>query len=220
MQEMLLLKKELEKYKDWCAEFGEKYSNYMKYAKEFADQLKEDYVFFNINTDILPIVFHTDFKKDHDYKSKTYTAGEYIKYGNQSIINIYCSMDNDVEVKQRIRHEVLHYCLGMNEMNSSDDSAIFHYLCGVYDADAYKEMSDEEQKLYEKLLGGIDTLEKLYEKGIVAQELVKCNVIGMTYTCGCLNKKVTNEELFENGLELLEMLNKIDMEQIQQECPV
>lgn len=68
-------------------------------------------------------------------------------------MNIYCSMDADTEdIKQRIRHEVLHYCLFMVGLKNGDEEAIFHYLCGLYDAHAYKEMTESEQDLYNKFL--------------------------------------------------------------------
>ena len=44
MSEMAELKSELESYKDWCAEFGTRYDDYLDYAKEFAEKLKEKYL--------------------------------------------------------------------------------------------------------------------------------------------------------------------------------
>lgn len=45
MTEMFSLKKELETYKDWYAEFGENYKQYLDYAKQFAQEMKEKYLF-------------------------------------------------------------------------------------------------------------------------------------------------------------------------------
>lgn len=70
MDEMSQFKKEIEQYKDYYAEFGEQYSDFIEYAKEFGEKLKQEYSFFeNMSTDILPIVFHTDFAKDSEGKT-------------------------------------------------------------------------------------------------------------------------------------------------------
>lgn len=147
-------KKRIEEFKDGYADFGNRYSDIMEYAKEFAEQIKLEHNFFRIiNPEILPIVMHWDYRNDHEWGEKTFTAGDFQTHGKQSVMNIYCSMDAGTEdIKQRIRHEILHYCLFMAGLKNSDEDAIFHYLCGLYDAHAYKEMAEEEQDLYNKLL--------------------------------------------------------------------
>lgn len=154
-------KREIEQYKDYYAEFGEKYSDFMEYAKEFGETLRKEYSFFEcVSTEILPIVFHTDFAKDSDGKTDYTTKGEFVYKGKQSVINTYCCMEDMERTKQNIRHELLHYFLYMSGLKYSDDNAIFHYLCGVHDAHAYKEMGEEEQKLYDKMIFVIPELEK------------------------------------------------------------
>lgn len=118
MAEMSNFKKEIEIYKDYYAEFGEK--------------LRQEYSFFeNMNTDILPIVFHTDFAKDDEGKTDYATKGNFVSRGKQNVINTYYCMEDTERTKQNIRHELLHYFLYMSNMKCSDDSAIFHY-CVVY----------------------------------------------------------------------------------------
>ena len=147
-------KKKIEEFKDGYADFGKRYSDFMEYAKEFAEQIKAEHDFFKIiNSEILPIVMHWDYRNDHEWGEKTFTAGDFLTHGKQSVMNIYCSMGADIEdIKQRIRHEILHYCLFMAGLKNGDEEAIFHYLCGLYDAHAYKEMTEGEQDLYNKFL--------------------------------------------------------------------
>lgn len=166
MNEMFQIKKDLEYYKDFCAEFGKRYDDYLQYAREFAKQLKEDFVYvmdgesyptLDIDPERLPIVFHTDYRKDTDLKSKTFVAGDMTAVGMQSLINIYCCMDAEKEIKQ-------HYCLYINKTKHDDDDALFHALCQIYDAYAYKKMPDEEQILYDKFNAAFDNLNALKEK--------------------------------------------------------
>ncbi|MGN9196547.1 hypothetical protein [Blautia massiliensis (ex Liu et al. 2021)] len=173
MNEMFHLKKDLEYYKDFCAEFGKRYDDYLQYAREFAKQLKEDFVYvmdgesystLAIDPERLPIVFHTDYRKDTDLKSKTFVAGNMTAVGMQSLINIYCCMDAEKEIKQRLRHELIHYCLYINKTKHDDDDALFHALCQIYDANAYEKMPDEEQILYDKFNAAYDNLNALKEK--------------------------------------------------------
>lgn len=64
----------------------------------------------------------------------------------------------------------------MSDMKYSDDNAIFHYLCGIYDAHAYKEMGGEEQKLYNKLVIVIPELGKkckeLFDYGMMILNMI------------------------------------------------
>ena len=156
MNEMFQIKEDIEFSKDYYAKFGEKYNDYLQYAKEFAEKLKKDFTYtmnetetlmLSVDSENLPIVFHTDYRKDTDFKSDTLVTGDMKAIGNQSVINIYCCMDKEEEIRQRLRHELIHYCLYINETTCSDDSAIFHVLCQIYDAYAYEKMPDEEQIL-------------------------------------------------------------------------
>lgn len=65
MKEMTELKTEMEYYKDFCAEFGEKYKEYLEYAKKFADKVQKKHfsIFGVVQTEILPIIFHHRLKK-------------------------------------------------------------------------------------------------------------------------------------------------------------
>ncbi|MCD8018704.1 MAG: hypothetical protein LUF92_03710 [Clostridiales bacterium] len=165
LKEMKNIKKELERSKNWWANFGEKYLDCMNYAHEFAEQIKNEWflgydanknqIFYMVNTDILPIVLHVDFLNDQDFKNEKYTSGNFISQDKQNIINIYYCVDEEDSVKSTIRHEILHYMLYVADLKYDDDCAIFHYLCGMYNANAYKEMPEEEKVLYGKIMSAI-----------------------------------------------------------------
>lgn len=202
MDEMSQFKKEIEIYKDYYAEFGEKYSDFMKYAKEFGEKLRQEYSFFeNMNTDILPIVFHTDFAKDNEGKTDYETKGNFVSRGKQNMINTYYCMDDIERTKQNIRHELLHYFLYMSDMKYSDDNAIFHYLCGIYDAHAYKEMGGEEQGLYDKLIFVIPELEAKCK-----DDAFRINRDGILLAVGRDRDDFSNKELYDHVMKILNMI--------------
>lgn len=204
MAEMADFKKEIEQYKDYYAEFGEKYSDFMEYAKEFGETLRKEYSFFeNISTDILPIVFHTDFAKDSEGKTNYTKAGDFCFKGKQNVINIYYCMDDKEVTKQNIRHELLHYFLFMSDMKYSDATAIFHYLCGKYDAHAYKEMGEEEQGLHDKMIFVIPELEAKCK-----EDSFKINRDGMLLAVGRDRDDFSNKELYDHVMKILNMINE------------
>ena len=170
MDEMFILKDELEKYKNWKAEFGERYKEYLVYAKQFAQEMKEKYLFFGmVQPEILPMIFHTDY--EYNKRKNNYIAMGNLQYVNkQNVINVFCCMKNTEETKRTIRHEVLHYMLYISGLKHADDTAIFHYLCGEYDAHAYMEMNSAEQALYDQLINGIDAWKEVVEQNKIFED--------------------------------------------------
>ena len=210
MTEMAGFKKEIEIYKDYYAEFGEKYSDFMEYAKEFGEMLRKEYSFFeSISTEILPIVFHTDFAKDSEGKTDYITRGELVYRGKQNVINTYYCMEDMEKTKQNIRHELLHYFLYMSNMKYLDDDAVFHYLCGIYDAYAYKEMGQEEQALYDKLVVVIPTLEKRCKELNCKDGAFSANRDAVLLAAGSNREDFSNKELFDYGMKILSMIYEV-----------
>lgn len=209
MVEMSNFKKEIELYKDYYAEFGEKYSDFMEYAKEFSEKLRQEYSFFeNMSTDILPIVFHTDFAKDSEGNTDYSTRGDFVNRGKQNVINTYYCMEDTEKTKQNIRHELLHYFLYMSGMKYSDDDAIFHYLCGIYDAYAYKEMGEEEQTLYDKLVVVIPELEKKCEELNCKDGAFVANRDVVLLAVGSNRDNFSNKELFDYGMKIMGLISE------------
>lgn len=206
MSEMLKLKSELEEYKNWCAEFGESYEEYLKYAKEFAREVKEKYflLFGLVQTDILPIIFHTDYNYRNgeiDYN----TQGNLQVIEKQNVINVFCCMENADETRRTIRHEVLHYMLYIAGMKYQDDMAIFHYLCKEFDAHAYKDMGEEEQRLYNQLINALSIIEKIASEKNMSEENCTSNMLSMLVAVGCYKENSFYEELYKNGMDLLKL---------------
>ena len=102
-----------------------------------------------VQTDILPMVFHIDYAS-YDKNDRYYNmTGNVHTMKDQNVIEIvFCCMRDKESTRRTIRHEVLHYMLYIAGLKNDDDSAIFHYLCKEYDANAYKKMNEEEQALY------------------------------------------------------------------------
>lgn len=213
MTEMSSLKKELELYKDWYADFGERYIECIEYAKEFGQELKNKYWFFQvINTDILPIVFHDDFARDSQDQIIYAKGGNLHIYGNQSVINTYCCGKSMDDIKQNIRHEILHYFLYMSDMKYRDDNAIFHYLCNLYDAYAYKEMEEDEQKAYDRLVSAIIRLEDMRTESNLSEDIFNANCAAMLWAVGKNEDNHLGETLFSHGVELLNLFGDLQKE--------
>jgi hypothetical protein len=205
MTEMFSLKKELETYKDWYAEFGENYKQYLDYAKQFAQEMKEKYLFFGmIQTDILPIIFHTEHCYDNG-KTNYSTMGNLYIAEKQNVINVFCCMRNEEETQRTIRHEVLHYMLYIAGLKYADDTAIFHYLCGEYNANAYKEMGDTEQQLYDQLINGVEMLKDACNRN---KELdYDLNYICMMLAVCTDEDNSTYDVLCKRGNEILQLFD-------------
>lgn len=163
MKEISELKLEIEDTKNRRAEFGNKYRQYLKYASQFMEKVKEKYVllFEEVSTEIVPIVFHDDcFYEGKNPDFSRMGSLNVINDSKQNMINIYYCMEDEERAKQSIRHELLHYMLYHAGYKYEDDTAIFHYLCDEYDAHAYKEMPEEENKLYVRLKNALIGYEK------------------------------------------------------------
>lgn len=208
IDELVALKKELEVYRNWCAEFGEKYDEYLNYAKQFAQKMKEKYLFFlPIQVELLPILFHTDYNY-HNGKIDYTTHGNLRISGSQNVINIFCCMDCIEETKRTIRHEVLHYMLYIAGLKYKDDTAIFHYLCDEYDACAYKKMSTVEQELYIKLVDGINTLKEKTDINPKLKNNYDSACLSMLLAVGVGENDSTYEALCKNGNELFQLFSE------------
>lgn len=158
-----------------------------------------------MSTDILPIVFHVGFAKDSEGKTNYSKRGNFTSVGKQNMINVYYCMDDIEDTKRNIRHEILHYFLYMSDLKHSDDVAIFHYLCGIYDANAYKEMGEEEQVLYDKLVVVIPELEKKCKELNCKEGAFSANRDCVLMAAGRDREDYANTELFDYGMMLLNM---------------
>lgn len=148
---MYEFKQRVEEARNAYAEYAKKIIELRKYSESFLLQVQKDYPVFNDIKADLPIVF-ADFDKDENGEYKYNTNGDFYIKDVQLIIHIYDCWRTIDELKTTVRHEILHYILFRLAVNNSDDGGLFHYFCDKYDAYAYKNMSDEEQDLYNNLV--------------------------------------------------------------------
>jgi hypothetical protein len=155
------LKEDIEYLDNYNLNYVKRCDELSVYANEFFKELINKY-FSHLTLDILPIKFHEGIKTSEDYSNKTLTMGE-VKYQlKQNIINIYSVMDENIdEVKQNIRHEIIHYCLNMSNYEFRDNTAIFHALCKRHDGHAYAEMPPDEEEKFDKWDESDQILEKI-----------------------------------------------------------
>jgi hypothetical protein len=174
------------------SEYLQKMERLRKYAKEFFRQVCSDY-FNEVNDTILPIEFlpFYDNKIDASFEEKINKGGAYKRTDRQKVIEIYCCEISDVEdIKQTIRHEIIHYCLDIADLKYFDNSAVFHILCKLFDARAYMDMTTEEQEIYNKFLeiyNNWDNIAGQFERsGVTKQDYIRAFI----YIAGSKNKDI------------------------------
>ncbi|MDF2906044.1 MAG: hypothetical protein K0R34_1365 [Herbinix sp.] len=146
------LKKDMFYYEQYCTDMQTKMNELNFYAIKFANKITEELsgVKNPFDDKSLNIIYYPDFKED-DINNETVTGittGNYAK----NCIRIYGLDERDLDdLKQTVRHELIHYILDLLKLNNNDDSAIFWILAEHYDAHPYKELKkEEEQDIYDK----------------------------------------------------------------------
>lgn len=148
---VMVIKHEVEAHRNRYADYAKKIFELKKYAQEFLNQMQEDYPVFKKVGKSLPIIYESDNYKNGDGEYEWNIGGHFMVKDGIPLIYIYeCWRDIDV-LKIAVRHEILHYLLFRVNGNYTDDSGFFHYFCDKYDANAYMEMSEAQQKLYNSL---------------------------------------------------------------------
>ena len=132
----------------------------MEYGAEFFKDLcacsisTENCIF--VNDKVIPLSCYNEMDEylyavEHDLKYAI--QGGFVKAcKKQAYIRIGIDTSNSIlnkKLKQTIRHEIIHYYLWILGLPHDDDSLEFWCLCYVYDANAYQELSVENQKYYE-----------------------------------------------------------------------
>ena len=67
-------------------------------------------------------------------------------------------------------------------------------------------MKEDEQKLYDKLMLAIPVMEKKYKELGISEENFKTNCIAVLFAVGSDKENVSNAELYDNGMELIELM--------------
>lgn len=157
------------------AEYLQKIEKLKNYAKDFFKILCSDY-FKEINDTILPIQFlpFYDNRADASFEELIKEGGTYKRTDKQKIIEIYrCRVSDEEDIKQSIKHEIIHYCLDIAGLKCNDDSAVFHILATLCDAKAYMDMPLEEQKIYDnffKVYNDWNNFEEQFKRNNVTKQ--------------------------------------------------
>ena len=97
-------------------------------------------------------------------------------------------------------------------LKHDDASAIFHHLCEVFDARAYKKMGNDEKKLYERLKNALSKLDIIFKTDLSEENDIHFNsgYLTMLVAIGCNNDNQYFKNTYQLGMQLLEHLELLD----------
>ena len=122
------------------------------YANSFWSELNKVFPHSNGEVGYLPIVFADPAK---DIRAKHSFGFTHIHINdNTKTISLFpvVFLRNDVsseEIKETIRHEIIHYYLGIHYIYHEDSSSMFWLLCDIFDGGAYEPMDSIHGEIYE-----------------------------------------------------------------------
>lgn len=143
-------------------ENGKCVSEYRRYAEEFWEELNCAFTIERSLHDYVPIVF-ADPKREnvrHDISgvTKTHVNERANLRSIFPVVFLHENRTND-QIKETIRHEIIHYYLGLYYRNYSDDSILFHVVATLFNAGAYKTLEKEQEPLKNV---AVECLQKTY----------------------------------------------------------
>lgn len=126
--------------------------DYYNYAITFWKTINSVFNSKNPLPSYIPIVFANP---QDDIRSKN-NLGFTVTYINERtgkasifpLVFLFKSRSEN-EIKQTIRHEIIHYYLGLHYHNHQDDCALFWLVCSLFDAGAYEKMSAQSQSIFD-----------------------------------------------------------------------
>lgn len=122
--------------------------DYRRYADTFWEELNETFLTKRGKYDYLPIVFADPEEANVDQSfwgiTKTHINERTNKCSLFPVVFLHKNRTID-QIKETIRHEVIHYYLGLHYRNYSDDNILFHAVATIFDAGAYKEMAESQE---------------------------------------------------------------------------
>lgn len=129
-----------------------------QYIDEFISfHLKPIFKSFSTVQNDIPILFHRGWSNVGHY-----IKGDFDPCQKDVVVNIYnCNLDDIEILKATVRHELIHYCLFHAGLPYWDDSAIFWYFALKFNANPYKTLNDNENKLL-NYLHSLDDKEVIY----------------------------------------------------------
>lgn len=158
------------------------------YAYEFWNELcsKE---FHDSTMNILPLYVESAdaFEMMRSNKKSAVMETRQLENGKE-IVNIIIRM-NEIskidDLKEAIRHELIHFALFVNDLKCSDYDAVFKILCERYKANFYKNISGIEKEIYEVSKQYLEKGFELIDKSM--DDVVNCSISKMIMIIGDKN---------------------------------
>lgn len=153
----------------------------MEYGKEFFKDLCRIDI-KTLDDNVVPLSCYNEMDEllhSLDTNDKTAVRGGFVYAGDkQAYIRIGIDTQNSIlnkNLKQIIRHELIHYYLWLLGLPFGDDNLEFWCLCHVYDAGAYEELDYEDKEYYSLFVELFDSYVvdlKLNVKNIVVGQMI------------------------------------------------
>ena len=131
------------------------------YAMQFWERLDNEVFCRKLPSHAIPLQIRLE-EFGARFDRKDYSAGKMVDRempnGKSYVcIVVYLNPYQKIEdVKEAIRHELIHLALMMTGLKHDDCSAVFKVLCDYYDARFYKVLIGLEEKLYNRTKGLMD----------------------------------------------------------------
>lgn len=138
-------------------------SEYRIYAEKFWEEINHVFTIKRSKYDYVPIVF-VDSQEANVSSNVFGVTKSHIneKTNRNSIFPIVFLHKNRTkeQIKETIRHEIIHYYLGLYYQNYSDDTILFHTVATLFDAGVYKQLEKVQEILKDVAL---EYLQKTYD---------------------------------------------------------
>ena len=150
---------------------------YRSYANEFWHQLTGTLWTEQESLEYLPIVFVND--AGQNIRETTHGVTHYHTNTCTGIATIYPviylqNLHSDTEIKRTIRHEAIHYFLGIQYRCHDDDSALFWLVCDLFDGGAYLPLDDSKDAIFKTAIPFLHEALQLYTE--TQSTSVACNL--------------------------------------------
>ena len=148
---------------------------YTKYARLFWDKINSNFSIRVPEHNYLPIVFE---KLPLDKKLADTYGYTHIhindKTGKASLFPVVFLRDDCArqQIEETIRHEIIHYYLGLHYVNHQDNSALFTLMCYLLDGGAYVELDERRSQILDIVKPYAERIFTKYESSDDKQNII------------------------------------------------
>lgn len=175
---------------------------YREYAKGFWTEINDVFSMRIPKHNYLPIVFE-ELTKQAEMESIygfTHTHQNERTKLNSLYPVVYLRDDRSAEeLKETIRHEIIHYYLGLHYFKYQDNTAMFWLLSDLFSGGAYVELGERERQIYNIVKG---TLNNLFQKYNMTDDKNKITTKLSLILCAVDDYEVNSDKKL-SGLELV-----------------